>query len=162
MRAAEHPGIILKERFLDPLGITPYRLAKDLGVHITRVSRIVRGERGITADTAARLGLYFDVPPIWWLQMQAEYELTHEVDLEVLDLEVNRLVRPPNCAIGPGGVRHFRVAPDQTSTPASAQVSESLLQRLREQAQHREEGGTRTFGTVDYGNGYRAIVGSKR
>lgn len=58
-----HPGEILDEEFLNPLGITPYRLAKDIKVQQTRISEIMKGERGITADTAIRLGLYFNTTP---------------------------------------------------------------------------------------------------
>ncbi|MCB9741938.1 MAG: HigA family addiction module antidote protein [Alphaproteobacteria bacterium] len=70
-----HPGEILKEEFLDPMGITPYRLAKSIDVPATRVHAILHGRRGISADTAIRLGLFFDVDPRWWLNMQASYEL---------------------------------------------------------------------------------------
>ena len=54
-----HPGEILLEEFLKPMGITQYRLAKDIGVPAMRISKIVRGERGISADTALRLARYF-------------------------------------------------------------------------------------------------------
>ena len=54
-----HPGVILREEFMKPMGITQYRLAKDLSVKPLRISEIVRGKRGITADTALRLGRYF-------------------------------------------------------------------------------------------------------
>lgn len=70
-----HPGELLREEFLEPMGITPYRLAKCIGVPATRVHAILHGKRGITADTALRLGLFFDVDARWWLNMQAAYEL---------------------------------------------------------------------------------------
>ncbi len=70
-----HPGEILDEEFLNPLGITPYRLAKDIKVQQTRISEIMKGERGITADTAIRLGLYFNTTPQFWLNLQAMYDL---------------------------------------------------------------------------------------
>ena len=62
-----HPGDILKEEFLLPLGITAYRLCMDIGVPQTRISEILKGNRGITADTALRLSKYFGNTPNFWL-----------------------------------------------------------------------------------------------
>ena len=70
-----HPGEILKLDFLDPLGITPYRLAKDIGVPQTRISQIIRGKRPITLDTAIRLGRYFNITPQFWLNLQTHYNI---------------------------------------------------------------------------------------
>lgn len=70
-----HPGEILGEEFLEPMGITPYRLAKDTNVPVNRITAILKGKRSITADTAVRLGLFFGTDPQWWLNMQASYEL---------------------------------------------------------------------------------------
>jgi addiction module HigA family antidote len=70
-----HPGEILKEDFLDPLEITPYRLARDLHVPPTRISEILKGRRRISADTALRLARYFDMTPQFWLNLQDEYDL---------------------------------------------------------------------------------------
>ena len=70
-----HPGEILDEEFLNPLGITPYRLAKEIKVQQTRIREIVKGERGITADTGIRLGLYFNATPRFRLNLQAMYDL---------------------------------------------------------------------------------------
>ena len=70
----QHPGIFLLERFLRPLGITPPELAEALGVEVSQVVELVNGHRSINSDTAARLALFFDVPPRWWLQLQAGYE----------------------------------------------------------------------------------------
>jgi antitoxin HigA-1 len=72
---AIHPGEILDKEFLEPLGITPYRLAKDLNVSAPRVNDIVRGKRAITADTAIRLGTYFGNTPLFWLNLQNRYDL---------------------------------------------------------------------------------------
>ena len=73
--AAIHPGEILKEEFLDPLRITPYRLARELHVPVPRVNDVVLCKRGISADTALRLGRYFNLPPQFWLNLQTEYDL---------------------------------------------------------------------------------------
>ena len=70
-----HPGEILWEEFLEPLGITPYRLAKELGIPLTRITAILNGRRGITADTAMRLGRYFNTSAELWLNLQTTYEL---------------------------------------------------------------------------------------
>jgi antitoxin HigA-1 len=69
------PGEILQEEFLRPLGISINRLARDLGVPANRVSAIVNGKRAITADTALRLGTYFQVSPELWLDLQSDYDL---------------------------------------------------------------------------------------
>ena len=70
-----HPGAILKHEFLDPLGVTAYRLAKDINVPINRVAAIVGGRRAITADTALRLGQWLGTGPELWLNLQKAYEL---------------------------------------------------------------------------------------
>ncbi|CAK0741907.1 Virulence-associated protein I [Azospirillaceae bacterium] len=70
-----HPGEILREEFLIPLGITAYRLSKDINVPQTRISEILAEKRSITADTALRLGHYFRMSPEFWLSLQASYEL---------------------------------------------------------------------------------------
>ncbi len=75
-----HPGEILLKEFLEPLGITQYRLAVDIGVPPRRINEIVQGERAITADTALRLGRYFKVSPLFWLNLQARYDLERQGD----------------------------------------------------------------------------------
>jgi addiction module HigA family antidote len=70
-----HPGEILLAEFMEPLGLTAYRLAKDLCVPAPRVGDIVRGKRAISADTALRLGVYFGLPAQFWLNLQNEYDL---------------------------------------------------------------------------------------
>lgn len=69
------PGEILREEFLEPLGVTQYELAKRIGVDQTRISRIVRGRQAITADTALRLGAFFGTTPQFWLRLQEGYDL---------------------------------------------------------------------------------------
>lgn len=72
------PGEILAEEFLQPMAITQYRLAKDLGVPPRRINEIVKGRRAITADTALRLGRFFGMSPQFWLNLQAHYDLEQE------------------------------------------------------------------------------------
>src|SRR5208282_5190415 len=69
------PGEILDEDFLKPMGLSQYRLAKDIHVPARRVNEIVKGERAITADTALRLGRYFKMSAQFWLNLQSHYDL---------------------------------------------------------------------------------------
>lgn len=78
--APVHPGEILLEDFLKPLGLTQYRLAKSLTVPARRINEIVHGERAITADTALRLGRFFGVSEQFWLNLQTHYDLETERD----------------------------------------------------------------------------------
>jgi addiction module HigA family antidote len=75
-----HPGEILKEEFLDPMGISQYRLAKDIKVPPRRINEIVQCKRSVSADTALRLGRYFKMSPQFWLNLQSHYDLEVESD----------------------------------------------------------------------------------
>lgn len=75
-----HPGEILKEEFLDPMGISQYKLAVDIKVPPRRINEIVHGKRSISADTALRLGIYFKVAPQFWLNLQTRYDLDTTAD----------------------------------------------------------------------------------
>jgi addiction module HigA family antidote len=75
-----HPGEILLEEFLAPLGISQYRLAKETSVPPRRINEIVHGMRAITADTALRLARYFGTTERFWLNLQAHYDLEIEKD----------------------------------------------------------------------------------
>lgn len=72
---AIHPGEILREEFMKPLGLSSYQLAKELHLTAPRVNDIVRERRAITADTAIRLSRYFRMPPEFWLGLQADYDI---------------------------------------------------------------------------------------
>ena len=78
--APVHPGEILFEEFLKAMGISQYRLAKDISVHPRRINEIVHGKRSITADTALRLSRYFGMSERFWLNLQALYDLEIEKD----------------------------------------------------------------------------------
>jgi antitoxin HigA-1 len=73
-----HPGEILSEEFLRPLGVSQYKLAKDINVPARRINEIVHGTRSITADTALRLARYFGLSERFWLNLQARYDLEAE------------------------------------------------------------------------------------
>jgi addiction module HigA family antidote len=70
-----HPGVILEEEFLEPLGLSAYALARAISVPRNRITGIIRGERAITADTALRLGRFFAMSPEFWLGLQMDYDL---------------------------------------------------------------------------------------
>ena len=88
-----HPGEILIEEFLKPMGISQYRLAKDISVSPRRINEIVHGKRSITADTALRLGRFFEIAPQFWLNLQNRFDLEVTEDLlaDRLDKEVHVL-----------------------------------------------------------------------
>lgn len=75
-----HPGEILLEEFLKPLGLSQYRVAKDISVPPRRINEIVHGERAITAGTALRLARYFGTSEEFWLNLQARYDIETEKD----------------------------------------------------------------------------------
>src|SRR5205085_5602107 len=77
-----HPGEVLSEEFLIPFGISPYKLAKDIGIPQARVSAILKGNRRITADTALRLSKYFGNSAKFWLGLQDDYDLEEEVNVK--------------------------------------------------------------------------------
>ena len=78
--APVHPGEILLDEFLKPMGISQYRLAKDISVHPRRINEIIHGTRSISADTALRLSRYFGLSERFWLNLQARYDLEIEKD----------------------------------------------------------------------------------
>ena len=86
-----HPGEVLLEDFMKPLGLSQYRVAAELGVAPLRISQIVRGKRAITADTALRLARYFGTTPGIWLRLQARYDL--EVAQQHLGKQIERQVK---------------------------------------------------------------------
>ena len=99
-----HPGEVLLEDFMKPLGLSRYRVAKDIGVPTLRISQIVRGQRSITADTALRLARYFGTSAAVWLRLQARYDLEMaETQLaERIEREVKELPRQAMEVLGQG------------------------------------------------------------
>jgi len=84
-----HPGEVLKLDFLEPMGITPYRLAKDIGVTPSRIHAIIHGKRAITAETALKFARYFDVDAVSWMNLQARYDL--DVAQDALEGTLDRI-----------------------------------------------------------------------
>ena len=91
-----HPGEVLMEEFLKPLKISQYRLAKDIDVAPRRINEIIHSARAISADTALRLGKYFNTSPQFWLNLQSRYDLEIEAEelASVLKNEV-KILRIP-------------------------------------------------------------------
>lgn len=85
-----HPGEILTEEFLSPLGISRNKLAMDLHIPASRIDQIAKGKRSISADTALRLSLYFKTSPQFWMNLQSSYDLKSE---SVRLPEIRRQVR---------------------------------------------------------------------
>lgn len=91
-----HPGEILLAEFLEPMGISQYRLAKDLKVPARRINEIVHGKRAISADTALRLSRYFGMTESFWMNLQARYDL--EVEKDRLGRRLEDEVQPIRAA----------------------------------------------------------------
>lgn len=89
-----HPGDVLKEEFLTPLGISAYRLCMDIGVPQTRISEILKGNRSITADTALRLSEYFGNTPNFWLGLQNDFDIEEELLAKGSDLKLIKRYSP--------------------------------------------------------------------
>jgi len=87
-----HPGEILREEFMVPLGLSMNRVALDLRVPVTRIADIIKEKRGITADTALRFARYFNNTPTFWMNLQTRYDL--EVAEDEIATKVERDVRP--------------------------------------------------------------------
>ena len=93
-----HPGVILIEEFLKPMGISQYRLAKNISVPPRRINEIVHGKRSISADTALRLGRFFGISPQFWLNLQTRFDLEVTEDLLAERLEKEVQVLSSNAA----------------------------------------------------------------
>ncbi|MCP4200138.1 MAG: HigA family addiction module antidote protein [Proteobacteria bacterium] len=87
-----HPGEVLLEEFLKPMGLSQNKVALSIGVPSRRINEIVLGKRGVTADTALRLGRYFDMSPQFWLGLQMDYDL--DVTADKLAKRLVQEVRP--------------------------------------------------------------------
>jgi len=91
------PGEILKEEFLKPLGMTPSALAKAIGVPANRITAILKGQRGITGDTAIRLGMFFNTSAEFWMNLQVTYELRRAE--KALPAQVKKIIEEHRSAL---------------------------------------------------------------
>jgi addiction module HigA family antidote len=152
-----HAGVILKQRFLDSMGITPNNLAKAIGVSQRRVSELVRSRRPITVDMALRLGLFFGVPPKWFLDLQAEHDTISAPELEAL----RAVVVPVSTAdflVTPTGAVALAPATPPRGTITVAMDSD-LLARLRAQAALAPSRGATAVTEVRYETGLVGLQG---
>ena len=114
-----HPGEILIEEFLKPMGITQYRLAKEIGVPQRRIGEIVAGTRGVTADTGLRLSRFFEMSEGFWVGLQVDYDAT--IAKDSLAKTLAKIKPWKSGKVGGGGVQPG--APrDPQRRPASARL----------------------------------------
>jgi len=111
---ATHPGHILRREFLVPLGIRASELARGLAVNRSTISRLLAGKQPITPEIAARLGAYFSVPALWWLQMQAQYDAARVEAEPALVEDVTPLPPNPDILMTPRGILRLDEADDST------------------------------------------------
>lgn len=102
---ALHPGEMLREEFMKPLGLSANALAIALRVPVTRISEIVRERRGITADTALRLARYFNMTPEFWMRLQMDYDLESAAEPLARTLEEEIRPRPAGSRTAGKGTR---------------------------------------------------------
>ncbi|MHB8512058.1 MAG: HigA family addiction module antitoxin [Actinomycetota bacterium] len=90
--APVHPGEVLLEEFLEPLGVSQYRLAKDINVPPRRINEIVHGDRSVSADTALRLARYFGTSERFWLNLQTQYDL--DIERDRIGAQIHKQITP--------------------------------------------------------------------
>ena len=149
-----HPGEILSEEFLKPLGLTANRLAIGSGVNRSTISRLLSGQQPLTPTIAARLGAFFQVPARWWLLMQADYDAAMVSEDRTLIEGVTPMEPDPDVLLTPKGV--LRLAPPVDSSPTEPiSLSRTEITALPEHAPQPR----RRIQTVRYENGAIALVG---
>lgn len=144
-KATVHPGEILEEEFMRPLGLSAHTLAKAIDVPVTRVSEILRGRRGVTADTALRLARFLGTTPERWLVLQATYDLHvafqdagESIESRILPLEeaagFRRLseLRESRARYGSDAVSRSRDRRRKTRPPRTAREAEALARTLED------------------------------
>lgn len=132
-----HPGVFLRQRFLDPLGIAPLDLARSIGIPKRRISELLNGRGSLTPEIALRLGLFFNVPARWWLDMQSEYDAADAERLEVLQSVVRPFAGRGRFFITPDGIQPL---PDKaaSSEPTTLPLAPEFVARLRAQVAHNQ------------------------
>ncbi|MCL5024413.1 MAG: HigA family addiction module antitoxin [Nitrospirae bacterium] len=93
-----HPGEVLQEEFLAPMGISAYRLAKETGLSQTRLGQIIRGERNITAETAIKIGRFLNTGPEFWMNLQALYDIEEAEKLHSREVKAIHPYSPAGAA----------------------------------------------------------------
>lgn len=153
-----HPGIALRQHYLDPLGIPAEDLAQALGVPLRQVVELEAGARPLDADMALRLALFFDVPARWWLEMQAHHDADDPERLSALREVVTPYAGLDDVLVTPSGVRHLDVE-SKPSGPLRVPVPEALLSRLREAAERSPARPSREPTVVELDDGTPILTG---
>lgn len=149
-----HPGEYLQRRFLDPLGLSASDLARALDVPRSRISEILSGKRGISADTALRLGRYLRMEPESWLLLQGVWDLAQCEDSAITPADTRGFL------VGPAGAT---LLPERPPAPRpDARMSDALLARLRASAAEAPEHEPRELVHVEYDGGQHAWVSEPR
>lgn len=154
-----HPGVLLKKRFLDPLGVTIDMLASGIGLPVSEVGDLVTGKHDMTPEFATRLGLYLDVPTRWWLEMQARFD-GHDPERR---LQLGGTVTPfdglDRVLVTPAGVRLLG-APTAAAMPIGAAVTPEFVARLRAQVRHAPPRTAREPTVVYFEDGTPCLTGT--
>jgi addiction module HigA family antidote len=149
-----HPGEYLQRRFLEPLGISASELARATHIPRSRISEILSGKRGITADTALRLGRFLRMEPEFWLSLQGSWELAQLEEPSIVPASTR------GWLVGPAGAVAL---PERAPVPPpTARMSSELLARLRASAARAPEEGPRELVHVQYDSGQHAWVSKLR
>jgi addiction module HigA family antidote len=141
----KHPGKILQEQFMRPLGVSASQLAKYLGINRSTLGRFLAGEQRLTLEMAARLGACFDSPARWWLQMQTDFDVTQIDAHPKWKKRVTPLTLPPSMLVTPKGILDLGEPgqnKEQQGNPSEAAKTKATL--------------------VRYENGAVALVGETR
>ena len=150
-----HPGQILREGFLEPLGISASRLAVGAGVHRSSISRLLAGRQPVTPAMAARLGAFFVVPAGWWLLMQAEYDAAAVASDPALVRGVTPMVPDPDVLLTPTGALRLD-APLLRPDEEPLSIPQAALDDLPKMTSTPTR---RAVRTVRYDSGSIALVG---
>ncbi|MEQ1567318.1 MAG: HigA family addiction module antitoxin [Myxococcota bacterium] len=150
----QHPGAYLERRFLEPLGLSASELSRAIGTPRSRVSEILSGKRGITADTAIRLGRYLQMEPGFWMSLQAAWDLSRCTEPTVVPADVRGFL------VGPAGAQ--RLPEHHAARVTSVHVADDLLARLRAAAAQAPQDEDRELKHVQYRDGQHAWVSEPR
>lgn len=149
----KHPGKILLEDFMIPLGLTANQVAKALRVHRSTIGRLTAGQQRMTSEIAARLGAYFQVPAKWWLSMQTDYDAQQIEQHPELSDDVVPLQLDPALLLTPKGVLHLGEPKDTDAPPPS--IPRGELEKLPQTSKPQP----REVRIVHYAGGSVALVG---
>jgi len=155
MTEAQHPGHRLRRDFLEPLGISPSRLARGLGVSRSTISRLLAGKHPLTPTLAAKLGTYFNVPARWWLLMQAEHDAAMVAHDPALTDAITPLQLDPDVLLTPKGVLRL----DATVTSRDQERVSISRQELDALPTLPSNPITRVVRTIQYEDGSVALTG---